>query len=212
MGIAERKEREKEQRRQQIIDAAEKVFFQYGFEAASMDMVAEAAELSKATLYSYFNSKEELYFNIFKRGEAILMGFIEKAMQNAQAFPDKLLASLKAVVRFKQKYKKYFDVMEYFMSVRQQKPEIEALMKEHLKEEQSQLRIWSDLFEEGQKQGLVREDVNPLRCMIVIWLMFTGFLQRYQLVGKNLKRDFGLNEDELLEEAYQLILNGVLKK
>jgi len=212
MGIAERKEREKEQRRQQIINAAEKVFFQHGFEPASMDMVAEAAELSKATLYSYFKSKEELYFHLFKRGETILMQLIEQAITHTQSFSDKLLAALKAVVRFRKKYKKYFDVMEYFMSVRQQKPEIEALMKEHLREEQCQLSLWSDLFEEGKKQGLVRDDVNPLRCMIVIWLMFTGFLQRYQLVGKNLKQDFGLNEDELLQEAYQLILNGVLKK
>ncbi|MCK5408322.1 MAG: helix-turn-helix transcriptional regulator, partial [Candidatus Krumholzibacteria bacterium] len=60
MGIAERREREKEQRRIDIIDAAERVFFSKGWQAATMDDVAEAVELSKATLYLYFKNKEEL--------------------------------------------------------------------------------------------------------------------------------------------------------
>ena len=59
MGIAERKEREKLQRRKDIIDAAEKVFFYRGFESATMDEIAEKVELSKGTLYLYFKSKEE---------------------------------------------------------------------------------------------------------------------------------------------------------
>ena len=40
MGIAERKEREKEQRRNNIIDAAESVFFSKGIENATMDEIA----------------------------------------------------------------------------------------------------------------------------------------------------------------------------
>ena len=61
MGIAERKEREKEQRRKAILDAAEKVFFEKGLKYSTMDDVAEEAELSKGTLYLYFKNKEELF-------------------------------------------------------------------------------------------------------------------------------------------------------
>ena len=60
MGIAERKEREKEHRRNTILDAAEEVFFSKGINLATMDEVAERAELSKGTLYLYFKNKEEL--------------------------------------------------------------------------------------------------------------------------------------------------------
>jgi TetR/AcrR family transcriptional regulator len=52
MGITERKEREKEQRRNAIIDAAEKIFFTKGMDNSTMDDVAEEAELSKGTLSS----------------------------------------------------------------------------------------------------------------------------------------------------------------
>ena len=67
MGIAERKEREKQQRREEIVQAAEEVFFSKGFEKSTMDDVAEKAELSKGTLYLYFKSKEELLIGIIEQ-------------------------------------------------------------------------------------------------------------------------------------------------
>ena len=57
MGVVERKEREKELRSESIIDAAERIFFNKGFEHATMNDVAEEAELSKGALYLYFHAK-----------------------------------------------------------------------------------------------------------------------------------------------------------
>ena len=60
MGIQERKEREKERRRQQIMVAAKRVFSEKGFNKATMEDIAHEAELSPGTLYLYFKNKEEL--------------------------------------------------------------------------------------------------------------------------------------------------------
>ncbi len=68
MGINERKEKEKDIRRNDIIEAAEKVFFKKGYSQATMDDVAKEAEFSKRTLYVYFNSKEQLHFEIMIKG------------------------------------------------------------------------------------------------------------------------------------------------
>ena len=51
MGIQERKEREKERRRQQIMVAAKRVFSDRGFNKATMEDIAQEAELSPGTLY-----------------------------------------------------------------------------------------------------------------------------------------------------------------
>ena len=59
MGIQERKEREKERRRQQIMVAAKRVFSNKGFNKATMEDIAQEAELSPGTLYLYFKNKEE---------------------------------------------------------------------------------------------------------------------------------------------------------
>ncbi len=67
MGIQERKEREKERRRQQIIVAAKRVFSSKGFNKATMEDIAKEAELSPGTLYLYFKNKEELYASLSLR-------------------------------------------------------------------------------------------------------------------------------------------------
>lgn len=67
MGIQERKEREKERRRQQIIVAAKRVFSEKGFNKATMEDIAKEAELSPGTLYLYFKNKEELYASLSLR-------------------------------------------------------------------------------------------------------------------------------------------------
>lgn len=51
-------------KRQQIIDGARRVFTSTGFDAASMSDIARAADVSKATLYVYFTSKEQLFADI----------------------------------------------------------------------------------------------------------------------------------------------------
>ena len=82
MGIAERKEREKLQRRLDIINAAEEIFFDKGFDNATMDDIAAKAELSKGTLYLYFNSKEELYKEMAIKGQKILYNLFSDAITN----------------------------------------------------------------------------------------------------------------------------------
>ncbi|MCP3900367.1 MAG: TetR/AcrR family transcriptional regulator [Desulfobacteraceae bacterium] len=61
MGIQERKQREKGIRRFQILEAAKEVFSSKGYNAATMEEIADVAELSPGTLYIYFKNKEELH-------------------------------------------------------------------------------------------------------------------------------------------------------
>lgn len=53
-----------EAKREAIMEAASKVFLEAGFEGASMAEIAKMAGGSKATLYSYFKSKDELFVDV----------------------------------------------------------------------------------------------------------------------------------------------------
>jgi len=64
MGATQRREREKQKRREQILDAARKVFAKRGFKGATIEDIAGEAELSTGTLYLYFKSKDEMYFSL----------------------------------------------------------------------------------------------------------------------------------------------------
>ena len=68
MGIAERREREKDtqqrMRRKQLLEAAKRVFHTKGFSAATVEDIAQEAELSAAALYLYFKNKDDLYVSL----------------------------------------------------------------------------------------------------------------------------------------------------
>jgi AcrR family transcriptional regulator len=60
MGISERREREKAERRMAILECAKELILQKGVEKLSMEEIAQKAELSKATIYLYFSGKDVL--------------------------------------------------------------------------------------------------------------------------------------------------------
>jgi len=76
MGISERKEREKAERRKIIMDCARELILSLGVEGVSMSEIAKRTELSKATIYLYFPSKDEILNEICKESAC---AFIEYA-------------------------------------------------------------------------------------------------------------------------------------
>lgn len=79
---SKRKEREKEARRESILDAAGRVMSRMGYHQATLEEIAEEAELAKGTLYLYYRDKEDLFYSLIERGyqdfHNILPGLIEK--------------------------------------------------------------------------------------------------------------------------------------
>ena len=76
MGSQERRKREKELRREYILDTARDLLFQKGINAATMNQIARNAELSVGTLYLYFKNKEDLYAALQEEGLDILRDMI----------------------------------------------------------------------------------------------------------------------------------------
>jgi AcrR family transcriptional regulator len=64
LGVKERRIREKESLRQEILDAARELFIEEGYESVSMRRIAEKIEYSPTTIYLYFQDKAELLNNI----------------------------------------------------------------------------------------------------------------------------------------------------
>ena len=110
MGIRERKAREKEARRSDILEAAKTVFFEHGFQAATMEQIAREAELSKGTLYLYFSSKEELYVTVFMEGLDELNRRLRRAVEQGKGSEDRLRSLGRAYLDFYCEQKNYFDI------------------------------------------------------------------------------------------------------
>jgi TetR/AcrR family transcriptional regulator len=118
MSTADRRMREKEQRKQSIIDAAEKLFFSKGYESVSLDEIAREVDLGRSTIYLYFENKEELFFAIVLRGTVILYSLIKYQTEKAKTGVEKLAAFRKAYYEFARTYPDYLRSYNYFMSGR----------------------------------------------------------------------------------------------
>ena len=212
MGVAERRQREKDQRRNDIIDAAEKIIFRDGFHGASMEQVAVEAELSKATVYSYFKNKEELYFSIFMRGHDLLYKIIDTEIEKLDSTNQKIKGFLKSFIQFKKNYPDYFASFFYFSTNRIEIDDETLEMKEHRAKDQEFLKKWVDLIEKGKRERIIREDLNPISTVLLIWLQIVGMLKMYSVLCDEIQKDFNLDEDQLFEEYYNLVLNGLYRK
>jgi len=80
----ERKKMKRKHKREDIINAAEKLFFLEGYDDVSMNDIAKDAGMSKATLYLYFDNKDSLFFAVVLRGIKIMKSLIEKEMENVE--------------------------------------------------------------------------------------------------------------------------------
>jgi AcrR family transcriptional regulator len=81
MGIPERKEREKAERRALIMGCAKKLILEHGAEAITMMDIAKRAELSKATLYLYFSSKEALFEDLLWEEGSRFIEYVHSRMK-----------------------------------------------------------------------------------------------------------------------------------
>jgi AcrR family transcriptional regulator len=79
-------------RYKRVIRTAEELFKQVGFRAVTMELVAREANVAKATLYSYFKNKDELYVAVCARMARILRGSVEQALMKPDTPLDVRLA------------------------------------------------------------------------------------------------------------------------
>ncbi len=100
MGSKERKAREKENLRQEILDAAREMFVRDGYEAVSMRKIAEKVEYSPGTLYLYFRDKAEILDSLCEETFAKLNKRMEAIQRDATDPVDGLRRALLAYIRF----------------------------------------------------------------------------------------------------------------
>ena len=206
MGISERKEREKEQRRNAIIDAAEKVFFSKGFELATMEEVAEQAELSKGTLYLYFKNKEELQLAISIRGLIQLRKIFEESIDPGKSTWENLLAIGRGYVKFSRKYPDYLNSMLYMDAKHVDHALVEASFQDNI----DPMEFFVKFIEKGIDDGSIRKDLNPKVLAHLLWSSTTGVLR---LINK-FRCIHGFeeySEEELLETHLEIITHGIHK-
>jgi AcrR family transcriptional regulator len=207
MGIAERKEREKEQRRNLIIDAAERIFFKKGLENSTMDDVAAEAELSKGTLYIYFKSKEDIQLAIAMRGSDILNGMMQKRLSKNKTGYENLLELAQSSIDFSGKHKHYYEFFLFLQIARFDQLNIDESRIIKYLIEQSPLAIVLECVKKGIADKSLRTDIPADIFAATLWSQLLGVLIVINY-KKNLYRVFGLDGEDIIKTHLELVSNG----
>lgn len=203
MGIVERKEREREEMRKLILDAARKLFLENGFEKVSIRNIADEIEYSPATIYLYYKDKNELFFALHQT--AFTKMIEEFAPIEAIEQPiDKLIEMGRLYLRFAFENPELYDLM-FIMTA-----PIDAL--------ECREDIWDD---GGRAFGILQQIVQACidtgtikhqdaeQAALLIWSSVHG------LAALRLRKRLNMFGEErvkaLVDETFNLFLNTINK-
>jgi AcrR family transcriptional regulator len=113
MGIRERQARDRQATRRAILDAARELFVSQGYANVSLRRIAERIEYSPAAIYSYFPSKDDIFFALADEGFSLLRDISRSAEPTLESLAplDRLRESLSRIYRFSCEHRQYFALM-----------------------------------------------------------------------------------------------------
>lgn len=209
MGIQERKGREREQRRDEILDGAQRVFFEKGLHAATMDEIAETAELSKGTLYLYYKSKEDLYLAVMMRGMEVLRDMFTGVAMSGESSAKMLIALGDAYLAYFNAHREYFRMLHFL-----QTPQFHKQVSDEMKLSVGALnkRVWdlvNGILQRGIDEGVLRNDLNPVEVGIILWSSATALLLRIDSEYPLWKETFRIDLSHTLKLSNSLLFDAI---
>jgi AcrR family transcriptional regulator len=194
-----KREQSKQKRRERIIEVAEKLFFEKGLNNATMDEVAKLTKFSKATVYSYFPSKDELFFTICQRGNAILQQSLKEVTDLHLLGVDKVRAIGFAFFDFAVNYPHYYRFISYFVSGS------DFAIPEEM---ESQMLDLDKILTESISIGIEDGSIKPVNAMLVskcLWAMATGTLQLIFQKGELMEKYLSIDKQSIFQTFFQLL-------
>ncbi|CAN5864487.1 TetR/AcrR family transcriptional regulator [soil metagenome] len=204
MGVAERREREREQLRWQIVDAARDLLLEEGLNGLSMRAIAERIEYSPATIYLYFKDKDELVRDVvrtgFERLGEVVTAELQRAGETAGA-AEQYSSMGRAYARFAVENPSYFRVMFELPSTAEL--ECREVDEDEPHGFDTAVRMVQRAVETGEFGAL-----DPRRTAVVGWSVIHGLTTLY--LSGHLGGDAQTPEEfyELVEYAISSLYTG----
>src|SRR6188768_3561520 len=108
MGTKERQQRERDRISEAILTAARELFVAEGYRNISMRKVAERIEYSPAAIYSYFPSKDDIFFALAEEGFRLLADRVTTTIDGLPEPYERVRAALWAFYEFSKAHPEYF--------------------------------------------------------------------------------------------------------
>lgn len=174
---------------ERIAAEAATIFSQKGIDNTTMDEIAKAAGYSKATLYVYFNNKEDIVNYLAYKSMTILKAVLEKALQDNNTTREKFYGVCFALAKFYEEYPDFYDMALNKIPVETQDDSSLLGMTYKIGEEIN--AIIANYIREGVERKDLTQPDDYVETIIQIWAMISGLIkiakekEDYILVANN---------------------------
>lgn len=187
--------------RNQLLDAAEEVFGRKGFHQATLKEVAELAEFSVGSVYSFFENKDDLFRQIFvRRGDQFMPGLRAAVQDDHGTAAEQLHRLVDFEIGFFRTHPRFGRLYLRYSSATMMSDdrEIDAAMSANYEES---MRLQAELFARGQQRGELRPG-DPQ----VLARLFSGLMSAYQALDPAVVADASDGSERLpLDDLHALV-------
>ncbi len=207
MSSGERRKKEKENRKNIILKAARKLFFEKGFKSVTVDNIAASAELSKGSIYLYFESKEEIYVQILIMDIIDFHKRIINSLQKEASASDLLLEFAKLYVDFFLHEKELFRIFMAFM-IRDNQTTLTAEHNQSLLcITNDNIQIIAEIIRKGVDSGEFPSDINIRQGQNAIWGLLNGIIALYLFTGEPSERPTRMHS--MVKDSLSIFIAGL---
>ncbi|MDE7020715.1 MAG: TetR/AcrR family transcriptional regulator [Lachnospiraceae bacterium] len=207
--MGRRKKEPRSVHRENIVSAASALFLEKGIAAASMDDIAKAAGYSKATLYVYFENKEEIVGIIVLNSMKKLCDYISSALLQQETTKSRYEFICRGLVQYQEEFPFYFKMVL-------DKINIEFENNNYLPEEKETYHIGEEINEKikqfllsGMEKGDLRSDLELMPAIFNFWGMLSGIIQLAANKEDYIRKSMGLSKNQFLEYGFSLVYDSI---
>lgn len=185
--------------RNEILDASAQIFSQKGYHGTSMQDIAIAVNLQKASLYHHVSSKQEILFDLLNRGLDILITQVEEAIDEPGSADERLRRATCAYLTTMTEYQDLASVL--LLEYRSLEPDYHD---RHIPRRDRFEQIWRDLIREGMEDGIYTCDHPSLSARALLGVLnwtVTWF-----------RNDGPLSAGEIADQISNLFLMGLITR
>ena len=210
--MGRRKKEPRSVHRENIVSAASALFMERGIAATSMDDIAKAAGYSKATLYVYFENKEEIVGILALNSMKKLYDYISSALIQHKTTKVRYDFICRGLVQYQEEFPFYFKMVL-------DKINIDFESKNYLPEEKETYQIGEEINEKikdfllsGMEKGDLRSDLEIMPAILNFWGMLSGIIHLAANKEEYIKKSMGLSKIEFLEYGFSLVYRSIAAK
>ncbi|MEM8886981.1 MAG: TetR/AcrR family transcriptional regulator [Bacteroidota bacterium] len=208
----------KEGRADHFIQHAQEVFFNKGYAYTTISDICKKADCSRTTLYSYFESKENLYLAVIEKAFKKFLGYFGKLREEGKSGFEQVLIHSRGYIRFSQEFPKYYETIHDFYGIIRNvnesplQTEVQSQIRESKNfngvQELSLLpfRLLTKEIQRGQDEGNINVLYTAEEHMVNIWAYLKGISD----ISPNLNYVFSSQKPDM-EQKTEVFIRAMLE-